>query len=91
MTSSWRPRCSKWRCQVSLSHELFSLAQRVKLLEEAGNPTDDETMKRYFYGKGALDYRDKLMDFFGQQPMSRNAMDVFNDFLNIFPDPYPGK
>lgn len=76
---------------MSLSHELFSLAQRVKLLEEAGNPTDDETMKRYFYGKGALDYRDKLMDFFGQQPMSRNAMDVFNDFLNIFPDPYPGK
>ncbi len=76
---------------MSLSRELFSVAQRVKLLEEAGNPVDDETIKRYFYGKGALDYRDKLMDFFGHQPMSRNAMDVFNDFLNIFPDPYPGK
>ena len=76
---------------MSLSHELFSLAQRVKLLEEAGEPADNETIKRYFYGKGALDYRDKLIEFFGDQPSSRTALDVFQDFLNIFPDPYPGK
>jgi hypothetical protein len=76
---------------MSLSRELFSIAQRVKLLEEAGDPIDNETVKRFYYGKGALDYRDKLMDFFGHQPMSRNAMDVFHDFLSIFPDPYPGK
>ncbi len=76
---------------MSLSHELFGIAQRVKLLEESGNPADDETIKRYFYGKGALDYRDKLMEFFGNQPSSRSALDVFHDFLSIFPDPYPGK
>jgi hypothetical protein len=63
----------------------------VKLLEEAGDPIDDETVKRFYYGKGALDYRDKLVDFFGDQPSSRTALDVFHDFLRIFPDPYPGK
>ena len=76
---------------MSLSHELFSLAQRVKLLEEAGNPTDDETIKRYFYGKGALDYRDKLIEALGGVPRDRTAVEAFQTLLGTYPDPYPGK
>ncbi len=73
----------------SLSRDLFSIAQRVQLLESAAlAERDDETVWRYYYEKGALDYRDKLMEFFGNQPSSRSALDVFHDFLNIYPDPY---
>jgi hypothetical protein len=76
---------------VSLSRELFSIAQRVKLLEEAGDPVDDETIKRYFYGKGALDYRDKLIARMGALPPTYSALEAYYVLLEVFPDPYPGK
>jgi hypothetical protein len=76
---------------MSLSRELFSIAQRVKLLEEAGEPHEDETIKRYFYGKGALDYRDKLIEALGGIPKDYTAVEAFQTLLGTYPDPYPGK
>jgi hypothetical protein len=74
-----------------LSHELFSIAQRVKLLEEAGNPVDEETIKRYFYGKGALDFRDKLRALMGALPPTYSALEAYYVLLDTYPDDYPGK
>ncbi len=73
---------------MSLSRELFKIAQSVKLLEEAGDSADNETVKRYFYEKGALDYRDKIIDILSGVPAHQTALEVFQDLLNVFPDPY---
>jgi hypothetical protein len=76
---------------MSLSADLFALAQRVKLLEEAGvDEHKDEKLHRYYYGKGSLDYRDKLLDLVGSMSSKRTALDAFHLLLGTYPDPFPG-
>ena len=75
---------------MSISSELSALAQRVRLLEEAGDTPSYEQVKRYFYGKGSLDYRDKLIEEIGALPKDLTVTDALNVILGTFPDPYPG-
>jgi hypothetical protein len=76
----------------SLSSDLHAIAQRVQLLETAATADrDDETVWRYYYGKGALDYRDKLIEAMGAIPREYTAVEAFQLLLATFPDPYPGK
>ena len=75
-----------------LSRELHTIAQRVAVLEAANSPEkDDETLQRYYYGKGGLDYRDKLMEVMGALPKDYTAMEAFQLLLGTYPDDYPGK
>ena len=74
-----------------LSKQLFDIAQRVKILEEGEEGLDNETMKRYYYGKGALDYRDKLLTALGELPMTSVVVVAYELVRDTFPDPYPGK
>jgi hypothetical protein len=75
-----------------LSRELHSIAQRVAILEAASGPEkDDETLQRYYYGKGGLDYRDKLLEALGGLPRDYTAVEAFQRLLATFPDDYPGK
>ena len=75
----------------SLSKDLHAIAQRVQLLETAAvAERDDETVWRYYYGKGALDYRDKLIEAMGALPKDYTAVESFQVLLATFPDPFPG-
>ena len=76
---------------MSLAKDLFALAQRVALLEKV-NPDDrdHETVYGYYYAKGALDYRDKLLEAIGGLPRDRSVMEAFQMLLGTFPDEYPG-
>ena len=75
----------------SLSRDLHAIAQRVSLLENAAiGERDDETVWRYYYGKGALDYRDKLVELLGAMPRDRTALEAFQLLLGTFPEPFPG-
>ena len=75
----------------SLSRDLHAIAQRVSLLENAAiGERDDETVWRYYYGKGALDFRDKLVEAIGALPADYTAKEAFQMLLATFPDPFPG-
>ena len=74
---------------MSLSRELYEVYERVRLLENAVvEERDEDVLRRYFYEKGALDYRDKLMEAMGAIPKDRSASEAFMVLLSTFPDPF---
>ena len=76
---------------MSLSRDLYAVYERVRLLENAATAErNEEVVWRYYYDKGALDYRDKLMEAMGAIPKDRSASEAFMVLLGTFPDPYPG-
>jgi hypothetical protein len=76
---------------VSLAKDLFSIAQRVALLEKADTEdSDHETVYGYYYSKGALDYRDKLLELMGNLPTHHSALVAFQLLLETYPEDYPG-
>lgn len=77
----------------SLSDRLRELTAEVQRLEvelQGQETKDHETVYRYYYGKGALDFRDKLIAVLGGLKVNYSAVDAYNTFLSTFPDPYPG-
>ena len=69
-----------------LSLHLMKLSQSTKVESEE----DHETVYGYYYSKGALDYRDKLVEALGSIRSSCSATEAFSIFLGTFPDEYPG-
>lgn len=69
-----------------LSAELLKIAQATR--QEDGK--DHETVYGYYYSKGALDYRDKLLEAVGGLPKDYSASEAFQMLLGTFPDRYPG-
>ncbi len=52
---------------------------------------DEETLKSFFYSKGALDYRDKILAVVNEAVHHSTASDIFYLLVNTFPDDYPTK
>ena len=69
-----------------MSLELMKISQATKVEGEK----DHETVYGYYYSKGALDYRDKLLEALGALPRDRSATDAFHVLLGTYPDEYPG-
>lgn len=69
-----------------ISTELLRVAQSV----EGDDHKDLETVYGYYYSKGALDYRDKLLEAVGALPKDYSASEAFQVLLATFPDRYPG-
>ena len=69
-----------------LSLELMKMSQATKVEDEK----DHETVYGYYYSKGALDYRDRLLEALGALPLGRSARDAFYVLLETYPDTYPG-
>jgi hypothetical protein len=78
----------------SLSEDLRSLSVQLLKLSQATKREDDkneESSYSYYYSKGALDYRDKLLELIGNMSKNRSALDVYFLLLDNFPDSYSGK
>ena len=78
---------------MKVSETLAAMAREVRSMEVELNSIeekDHETVYRYHYGKGALDYRDKLLKILGDLPQDCTAATSYEFLRNTFPDPYPG-
>ena len=76
-----------------IANDLTDLVTRVTELEleaHGAGLQDHETVYRYYYGKGALDYRDKLLAVLGGLPMTSVAAVAYELVRDTFPDEYPG-
>jgi len=69
-----------------LATELLKMSKSTELEDEK----DHETVYGYYYSKGALDYRDKLLDRIGEIPRDSSVMEAFYALLETFPSDYPG-
>jgi len=49
-----------------------------------------ETTFGYYYSKGALDFRDKLLAKMGALPPTYSALEAYYVLLDTFPDPPSG-
>ena len=79
--------------KTPIASELSKLASKVAALEvqeQNGKDHDHETVYRYYYGKGALDYRDKLLAAIGDLPRTGSALQAYELVRDIFPDKFPG-
>jgi hypothetical protein len=85
----------KWRFQVpSLSEDLGAISVQLMKLSTATkqeNDKNNETTYAYYYSKGGLDYRDKLLALLSTMPKGSSALQAFYLVLNQFPDPYADK
>lgn len=83
------------RCQVtSLSEDLRVLSVQLMKLSQATEreyDKDQETLNSYYYSKGALDYRDKLLALMGALPPTYSALQAYYLLLEQFPDSYQNK
>ena len=76
------------------SERLRAVLKDVEALEAAAMSElgkDHESVYRYYYGKGALDYRDKIMETIRDMPLHLSVGDVFLILRDLFPDEFPGK
>lgn len=58
------------------------------MLEIMGQLNDDASLYRYYYGKGALDLRDKIVEALTDLPFDAPGEVVRQTALSIFPDPF---
>jgi hypothetical protein len=84
----------KWRFRVSsLSEELRLLSLELLKISQSTKRDDDkdhETVYSYYYSKGALDFRDKLLALMGGLPPLYSALEAYYVLLDTYPDDYPG-
>jgi hypothetical protein len=79
---------------MRVSETLTAMAREVQSMEvelSSHKSQDHDTANRYYYGKGSLDFRDKLLKLLGQIPKECTAETAFEILRATFPDPYPGK
>jgi hypothetical protein len=75
----------------SLSEDLRVLSIQLMKLSRATDQEHDthqESVYSYYYSKGALDYRDKLLEAIGALPRDRSVVEAFHILLATFPDEY---
>ncbi len=75
----------------SLSEDLRFLSVQLMKLSQASKQEDEkdyETVYGYYYSKGALDYRDKLLELIGGMPKDRSIMEAYYALLETHPDDY---
>lgn len=78
---------------MRVSETLSAMAREVSQMEAElldCDRQDHDTVYRYYYGKGALDYRDKLLKAAEQCKSDQVTWTVVELLKTIFPDPYPG-
>ena len=76
---------------MSLSEELRRLSMelhKMSLATKQEEEKDHETVYRYYYSKGALDFRDKLLAKMGALPPTYSALEAYYVLLDTFPDQY---
>lgn len=74
---------------LSLSKELYKLAHEASKLEAQSTDFDHETVYHYYYDKGGLDFRDKILSVVGGLPQSLTATAVLEVLQRTFPDRHP--
>ena len=80
---------------MSLSEELRVLSLELLKISKAAEVEEDdkdyETVYSYYYSKGALDFRDKLLALMGALPPTYSALEAYYVLLDTYPDPYTEK
>lgn len=79
---------------MSLSEELRRLSMelnKMSLATKQEEEKDHETVYGYYYSKGALDFRDKLLAKMGALPPTYSALEAYYVLLDTFPDAYDNK
>lgn len=79
---------------MSLSEELRRLSMelnKMSLATKQEEEKDHETVYGYYYSKGALDFRDKLLALMGALPSTYSALEAYYVLLDTFPDTYDNK
>ncbi len=79
---------------MSLSEELRQLSMelhKMSLSTKVEEEKDYENVYGYYYSKGALDFRDKLLALMGALPPTYSALEAYYVLLDTYPDDYPGK
>lgn len=74
-----------------LSKDLHALSMELLKLSQATSQEGDENHEKvysYYYSKGALDYRDKLLEVLGNVYNTSSAADAYRILLKTYPDPY---
>lgn len=74
-----------------LSKDLHALSMELLKLSQATSQEGDENHEKvysYYYSKGALDYRDKLLEVLGNISNTSSAADAYYTLLKTYPDPY---
>ena len=56
--------------------------------EKQEEEKDHETVYGYYYSKGALDFRDKLLALMGALPPTYSALEAYYVLLDTYPDDY---
>ena len=76
---------------MSLSEELRVLSRELDKISRSvafDEDKDLETVYRYYYSKGALDFRDKLLAKMGALPPTYSALEAYYVLLDTYPDEY---
>jgi hypothetical protein len=79
---------------MSLSEELRRLSMelnKMSLATKQEEEKDYETVFGYYYSKGALDFRDKLLALMGALPPTYSALEAYYVLLDTYPDAYDDK
>lgn len=79
---------------MSLSEELRRLSMelnKMSLATKQEEEKDYETVYGYYYSKGALDFRDKLLALMGALPPTYSALEAYYVLLDTYPDAYDDK
>jgi hypothetical protein len=77
---------------MSLSEELRVLSRELDKISRSvafDEDKDYETVYSYYYSKGALDFRDKLLAKMGALPPTYSALEAYYVLLDTFPDQSP--
>ena len=61
---------------------------KMSLATKVEEDKDHETVYGYYYSKGALDFRDKLLALMGALPPTYSALEAYYVLLDTFPDNY---
>lgn len=79
---------------MSLSEELRRLSMelnKMSLATKQEEEKDYETVFGYYYSKGALDFRDKLLAIMGGLKPTYSALEAYYVLLDTYPDAYDDK
>jgi hypothetical protein len=77
---------------MSLSEELRVLSRELDKISRSiafDEDKDFETVYNYYYSKGALDFRDKLLALMGALPPTYSALEAYYVLLDTYPDQNP--
>ena len=76
---------------MSLSDDLHRVSAELIRISQAASfeaDKDYETVYNYYYSKGALDFRDKLLALMGALPPTYSALEAYYVLLDTYPDQY---